>query len=351
MIFNFRSHRFNFDQDISIFHKLTITSRYYDTQVLPKSENTPYLIMFYADWCFSCMKAAASFKKMQESLEPLGIVFATVNAGHENNLVRKASVHTLPCITLVIDGKSYVFKDSVFSVQKVVDFIRQKLPYKLMAPVKDDTLDQFLSGWQDNRVRALIMEPRVQPRLRYLIAAFQFRARVAFGYVQLNNIATAKLQEKYKTNPSVDNLLVFNENPLRPVAAVSMSDIPTQTLSDVISANKYLALPRLSSQDLLEGICPAEWNRPRKRLCVILVTENTEAHNEARNALRKIALENAFSAERVRFAYIYQVNSQRNINRNKEKINQQIKLMICRSVRAPLSMHCRAMSTKHCCGW
>lgn len=55
------------------------------------------------------------------------------------------------------------------------------------------------------------------------------------------------------------------------------------------------------------GICPAEWNRPRKRLCVILITENTEAHNEAREALRKIALESAFSADRVRFAYIYQV--------------------------------------------
>ena len=58
---------------------------------------------------------------------------------------------------------------------------------------------------------------------------------------------------------------------------------------------------------LILGICPAEWNRPRKRLCVILVTENTNTHDEARDALRKIALESAFSAERVRFAYIYQV--------------------------------------------
>lgn len=56
------------------------------------------------------------------------------------------------------------------------------------------------------------------------------------------------------------------------------------------------------------GICPAEWNRPRKRLCVILVTKKTDEHNEARNALRRIALESAFSADRVRFAYIYQVS-------------------------------------------
>lgn len=99
---------------------------------------------------------------------------------------------------------------------------------------------------------------------------------------------------------------MFNEDSNRPVASISMNDIPTQTLNNVVSANQYLALPRLSSQDLLDGICPTEWNRPRKRLCVILVTENTNAHDEARDALRKIALESAFSADRVRFAYIYQ---------------------------------------------
>lgn len=139
--------------------------------------------MFYADWCFSCMKAASTFKKMQDALEPLGIVFATVNAAHENNLVRKASVHTLPCMTVVIDEKIYVYKDNAFSVQKAVDFIRQKMPYKLITPVKDDSVDQFLNGWEDNRVRALVMEPREQPRLRYLISAFHFRQRVAFGCV------------------------------------------------------------------------------------------------------------------------------------------------------------------------
>ena len=85
-----------------------------------------------------------------------------------------------------------------------------------------------------------------------------------------------------------------------------MSDIPTQTLNNVIASNQYLALPRLSSQGMMEGVCPAEWNRPRKRLCVILVTENTEMHNEARSILRKIALESGYNRERVRFAYIYQ---------------------------------------------
>lgn len=56
------------------------------------------------------------------------------------------------------------------------------------------------------------------------------------------------------------------------------------------------------------GICPAEWNRPRKRLCVVLITENTEEHNYARSALRHIALQSVYNPERVRFAYIFKVN-------------------------------------------
>lgn len=124
--------------------------------------------------------------------------------------------------------------------------------------------------------------------------------------MQLNTEKTAKIQEMYKAHPGLDTLLMFNEDPKRPVASISMTDIPSQTLNNVVASNQFLALPRLSSQDLLEGICPTEWNRPRKRLCVVLVTENTNEHDRARDALRKIATESAFSVERVRFAYIFQ---------------------------------------------
>lgn len=174
-------HRFPFDQDISLFHKLSITTKYYDTYVVPQSATQLYVLMFYADWCFSCMKTAPVFKKMIDTLEPLGVTFATVNAGHEDQLLRRASVHSLPCLVLVLDGKNYVYKESLYSVTKMVDFIRHKLPYKLIRPIGDDNADAFLAGWSDNRVRGLVMEPRPQPRLRYLLTAFRFRHRVAFG--------------------------------------------------------------------------------------------------------------------------------------------------------------------------
>lgn len=106
-------------------------------------------------------------------------------------------------------------------------------------------------------------------------------------------------------NPSLDSLLLFNEDSERAVASVTMSEIPLATLVDVIGTNQYLALPRLSSQSMLDGVCPAEWNRPRKKLCVVLIAENTaDANDQAQVLLRKIALESDFSKERVRFAYL-----------------------------------------------
>jgi DnaJ homolog subfamily C member 16 len=117
----FSSQRFHFhEQDISIFHKLSITTKYYETNVLIKSAKTPHILMFYSDWCFSCMKSAGAFKKLIDTLEPLGIVFGAINIGHENHLTRKIGIHSLPCMSLVLDGHNYIYKDNIYSVQKVV---------------------------------------------------------------------------------------------------------------------------------------------------------------------------------------------------------------------------------------
>jgi len=49
--------------------------------------------------------------------------------------------------------------------------------------VTDDNLDEFLGGWHDNRVRALVAHSADQIRLRYLLTAYHYRDRVSFGYV------------------------------------------------------------------------------------------------------------------------------------------------------------------------
>lgn len=126
-----------------------------------------------------------------------------------------------------------------------------------------------------------------------------------FSFVQVKSPDSTAILQQYKITGDIDTVLLFNENPSRPMASVSMQEIPSQTLHHVISSNQYLMLPRLSSQQVLEELCPAEWNRPRKRLCVILVTENTSEHDKPRQALRQFAEESHYSIERVRFVYLY----------------------------------------------
>ena len=48
------------------------------------------------------------------------------------------------------------YKESILSVVKVLEFIRRKLPYKLVQRIDDTTEDGFLEGWGDNRVRVLL---------------------------------------------------------------------------------------------------------------------------------------------------------------------------------------------------
>ncbi|ALC44985.1 CG41320 [Drosophila busckii] len=296
---------FNFDQDISLYHKLSITSNYFDQTVLPKSKNKLHIVMFYNDWCFGCIRIVGAFKKLIDTFEPLGVTFATVNAAHEPAVLRKSGADDIPRMVLVLSGHCYVYRENIYTQQKLAEFIRKKMPFKIGQRINDDNIDEFLNGWQDNRVRALVLEPRSVTRLRYLISAFAFHERVAFGFVDLTSQYCKQLLERFKVNPKLDTLFLFNEDSVRAVASISMADIPTQTLDNIIAANQYLSLPRLSSQEVLEGVCPAEWNRPRKRLCVVLITENSPEYDMARGALRHIALESGYSMDRVRFAYMF----------------------------------------------
>lgn len=78
---------------------------------------------------------------------------------------------------------------------RFVEFLRRRFPYKLVPKVDENSLEEFLSGWEDNRVRGLIFEPRNTTRLRYLVTAFHFRHRVAFGCVTARRFS---IKDDYK---------------------------------------------------------------------------------------------------------------------------------------------------------
>ncbi|XP_049305904.1 dnaJ homolog subfamily C member 16 isoform X2 [Bactrocera dorsalis] len=365
---NFFGKQFNADNDISFYHRISITIKNYEKKIVPNSKFTPYIVMFYNDWCFRCTRLISVFKRLIDALEPLdspqecslrkamaifltnqikarfefqifgikevsknlqlyrfrcncmeveklwGINFAAVNAAYEPGLVKKSGVSSIPSLVIILDGHCYIYRENVYTLPKIKEFIRKKMPYSIKQRIYDHNVEDFLGGWIDNRVRALILEPRNKTRLRYLISAYSFQYRVAFGFIDLNDSRSEQIQKLFKVSSNLDTLLMFNEDSRRPRAQISLPEIPVQTLNDMICSNQYLSLPRLSSQQVMEGVCPAEWSQPRKRLCVILITENNDSHNFARSAFRNIALQAEYSIERVRFAYIFKEKQKEFIN-------------------------------------
>ena len=306
--FSFGGGRGGEDGEHRIFHKQSITSRAYWNNVLPNSAKQPYLIMFYSDWCFSCIRVEPIWSRLTEELDPVGFGIATVHSEHEKELTRKIGARELPHMIMLLDGKVIHYKDPQFSAVKALEFIRRKFPYKMVEAIDDSNVDSFLDGWTDNRVRVLLFGNVEVIRLRYLTTAFKYRNRAALGYVRIGDPAARKTIERFGVSRNSDTLLLFQEHGSKddkPVASVTMKDLSLNTIYEVIDAHQFLQLPRLSSQEIFDTLCPTESTRSRKRLCVTLITKEAVPEHEAyRQALREFVSEFKFSPDRVRFTYV-----------------------------------------------
>ena len=69
---------------------------------------------------------------MSEELEPVGFGISTVHSEHEKELARKISVRELPHLVLLLDGRTFHYKETQFSAIKAIEWIRRKLPYKMI---------------------------------------------------------------------------------------------------------------------------------------------------------------------------------------------------------------------------
>ena len=117
--------------DHKIFHKQSITSKAYWNTVLPNSSKQPYLILFYSDWCFTCLRIEPIWSRLVDELEPVGFGVATVHTGrvtrrssgdnitktghsaqteHERELTRKIGAKELPHMVLLLDQQVIHYK-------------------------------------------------------------------------------------------------------------------------------------------------------------------------------------------------------------------------------------------------
>ena len=299
--------RFTTDQG-AYFRKQSITLKAYENHVLPDSFTRPYLLLFYGDACLPCLQAESIWQRIVTDLEPLGVQFATVHSQHEPALSRKISISSLPYVVGVADGLVKHFKENQLNLVKAIDFVRRLLPRNLITPVDDSNYLSFLSEWPDNRVRVLFANSEKVIRLRYLLIAFKFRDRAAAGHVNISPESTSAdvFVSRFGLDRKMDSMLVFNEYPSRPIATLSAHELKSQVMSDVLESHKFLLLPRLSSQSTFDQLCPAESIRARRKLCVVLVTNNIPEHDAHREAMRQFVKEKSFPKDRYRFMFILQ---------------------------------------------
>jgi len=55
-----------------------------------------------------------------DEIEPLGVGLATAHAEKESVLARRLGVHSLPCLVIIVDGHTNIYKESLSSIQKIV---------------------------------------------------------------------------------------------------------------------------------------------------------------------------------------------------------------------------------------
>ncbi|XP_075584769.1 dnaJ homolog subfamily C member 16 l(3)80Fg isoform X2 [Dermatophagoides farinae] len=329
-----RNFRFTFNSG-SYFRKHSITHRAYENTILPQSYTTPYILVFYGDLCVPCIQVEQVLRRLVGELEAVGVGFCTVHSQHEIALTRKIGVRSLPYIISLIDGDIRPFRESEISLSTMIGFIKRSLPKDLIIEINNNNYYEFLSGWKDNKVRVLFANPDRIIRLRYVLIAFYFHERIAFGHVKTDDANTNEVLRRYHIDPKMNSMLVFNEDINSPTASLSVSELKTQIMKDVLDSNKYLFLPRVTSQTVFDHLCPVASLPSRAKLCVMLVSGEKEDNKRKFHAMRAFMKENDFPKDRFRFMYIYRekqaelIKSLTNIGLSKKvNINRGIHVVI-----------------------
>ncbi|KAL3862741.1 hypothetical protein ACJMK2_008694 [Sinanodonta woodiana] len=298
--------QFHFGGNFGGIDKYSITLRQYETDILPNSHRKPCVIYVYNDFCFNCMRIENYVEKYLQELKAAGLCAATVHTGRDALLVSHLRIINVPMIMAVSAGRITYFKGTV-NTQTLRDFTRTLFSPTIFSKVKDGTFQGFLNGFINNRVSAIFFGLKQDPGTRFLAPAFYYQDNIAFAYVCTTDPETRMLREKYNINNNRETLLLFNEETDAPVASISMQRLPRTTIDEVLESNKYLMLPRLSSQRYFDELCPEENKVKKRKLCVVLVTKKKKEHDQYRESFRKFSQKSKLAGhERIKFSYIYE---------------------------------------------
>ncbi|XP_071804979.1 dnaJ homolog subfamily C member 16-like [Asterias amurensis] len=304
----FDNFQFRFtNQGSSGFDPRRVTLEKFESGILPESHRKPFLLFVTGDWCFSCVRVEGVWNEAAADLETLGVGMGTVHGDYSRPLLKKLGVYQWPSIVGIINGKIYSFSRSHISKDTLKEFVQGLLPSDAVSRVTDANQESFFSGWQsDNKPRSLLFSRRSSPSLLYQLLAFKLQNVHTFGFTQIGGKDTAELVWKFDISSTEPTLLIFKEDNEEYVEKHQSLKIDISLLETAINNNRYLFVPRLTSQQLYENICAESPVAYGRSICVILITKNPSMHKEHLDSFRNAAKTLQSFPQDTHFAHIYQ---------------------------------------------
>ncbi|KAJ6656838.1 hypothetical protein lerEdw1_003169 [Lerista edwardsae] len=294
---------FNSDRRDSSDEKYLLHFSHYVNEIVPDSFKKPYLIKIISDWCFSCIHIEPVWKEVVQELEGLGVGIGVVHAGYERRLAHHLGAHSTPSILGLINGKITFFHNAVVR-ENLRQFVENLLPANLVERITDKNYFRFLSNWRkENKPHVLLFDHMPLAPLLYKLTAFAYRDFLSFGYVYVGLRGTEELSSQYNINVYTPTMMVFKEHIDKPADVIQARGMKKQLIDDFLSQNKFLMVSRLTSQKLLEELCPARKSHRQRKYCVILITSEEGKSAGTYDAFLAFALAN--TKDTLRFAHIY----------------------------------------------
>uniref|UniRef100_A0A7E4VFG4 DnaJ homolog subfamily C member 16 n=1 Tax=Panagrellus redivivus TaxID=6233 RepID=A0A7E4VFG4_PANRE len=305
--------------DSSFFENHRITYRMYMNNILERSHTQPFIIFGYSSYCTFCYRLEPTWKSAVNDLEALGYGIGTVNALTDGVLLEKLRVQTLPSILVVVEGRVVHYRHAFqhLSAKNIRLFARDVIPTTFLQRITSHNgLRRFLDQWEPtNKVSILMLGAKEEPRLRYLLTAMKYSHFARFAYVHLSTHHEDMRELRVALNigcTNCENVIVFKENPASGEAnrmTVTTTQFSSEQLATFIEKNKFLTLPRLSSMQYFDDLCPTS-SRSLRHYCVILPVVDDASEAPYVDVLRSYLEAHPISEkQRLKVAYVY-VNRQ-----------------------------------------
>ncbi|XP_032228549.1 dnaJ homolog subfamily C member 16 isoform X2 [Nematostella vectensis] len=280
-----------------------VTAKAFDTLIIPASYEKPYILEVISNWCMACMQIESVWESTANDLKSLGVGIGVINVNRSPRLADQLSIDGVPRIIGVLNGKLTYYNQRM-SPDGIKEFTNGLFPYSLVHRVSSKTSDIFLKT-DDNKPKVLLFSPKSSPSLLYNLVAFSNQERLSFGFVSMSGQDGEKLRRKFRVMAKEPTVMIFKEESAVPEVVFEATDLKSGKLREMVSANKYLNLPRLTTQKIFDELCPDERFRSQRKLCVILFTKRG-SHDNEKAALRNFAKDSHFPDDRVHFVYIHE---------------------------------------------